>query len=156
MDFLFHRRANKESLPARFDFLEIQDVYQDHFSENRDRLNIPEVKLNFLNINYASLLSSEFQQHYDLIISNPPYFFPEHGSLSPSEFKNRCRFFIDSDFKSLISGICNSLTGSGSAYLLLRDMPDHGWNAILQAQSISTRPLTVIGDVRGTQLIRIS
>jgi tRNA1Val (adenine37-N6)-methyltransferase len=157
MDFLFHRRKDQQSLPANFDFLEIQDCYVQHFNENQRRLGDLRTRLNFLLCNYNDLKKSEFRQKYDLILSAPPYFLAGHGKLSPSEFKNRCRFFIDSDLRNLLLGIHNSLKNNGTAFLLLRDLPEHGINILSEAETIckNLMQLTVLGDIRGTHFVKL-
>ncbi|MBC7369981.1 MAG: methyltransferase [Bdellovibrionaceae bacterium] len=157
MDFLFHRRETGQSVPQEFDFLEIQDDYIPHFEENIRRLGPIETKMNFLLRNYDDLQTDEFAGVYDLILTNPPYFFKWQGKLSPSEFKNRCRFFIDSDLKNLLLGIAAGLKKTGVSYLLLRDLPEHKWDVIAEAKRICDGKLTVhvLGDVRGTHFVRL-
>lgn len=157
MDFLFHRREAGLSVPADFDFLDIQESYLPHFEENVKRLGEIATQCHFLHKNYDDLQKAEFAKKYDLILSNPPYFLPGQGKLSPSEFKNRCRFFIDSDLKNLLLGIAAALNDKGVSYLLLRDLPDHGWNVIEEAQQICAGKLQMelLGDVRGTHFIRL-
>lgn len=158
MDFLFHRRAANKNVPVSFDFLEVQNIYYEHFIENQKRLGKIGTRLNFLNRNYNDLQADEFSSMYDLIVCNPPYFLPSQGKLSPSEFKNRCRFFIDSDLKNLLLGIFNCLKKEGVGYMILRDLPQHGWNMFEESQKISDGQLKIetLGDIRGTRLLRIT
>ncbi len=158
MDFLFHRRAAEQSVPAEFDFLEIQDDYRPHFAENQTRLGPISTQFNFVHRNYDDLRLPEFKETYDLILSNPPYFFTWQGKQSPSEFKNRCRFFIDSDLKNLLLGIAASLKKSGTSYMLLRDLPEHGWSVMAEAEKICQGQLRIelLGDVRGTHFLRLT
>lgn len=158
MDFLFHRRQENQTLPASFDFLEIQEAYLPHFLENQNRMGPISTQMNFVHRNYNDLQTPEFAQVYDLILTNPPYFFTWQGKLSPSEFKNRCRFFIDSDLKNLLWGIAAGLKKTGVSYLLLRDLPEHKWDVIKEAEKICEGKLkiTVLGDVRGTHFIRLN
>lgn len=157
MDFLFHRRSNHQTLPKEFDFLEIQDVYIPHFTENKNRLGLLPMDLNFVLRNYNDLQTEEFHHKYDLILSAPPYFLPTHGKLSPSQFKNRCRFFIDSDLQNLLLGIHHSLKKTGLAYILLRDLPEHKYNIIREAEMICAGRLkfSVLGDIRGTHFVEL-
>lgn len=158
LDFLYHCMHEATQYVKSFDFIEVQNVYKDHFLKNCRTLNLPNTKLEFINANYQSLLSSDFTKKYDLILCNPPYFQLGQGKLSPSEFKNRCRFFIDSDFKHLLSFIEQSLAPGGQAYILLRDLADHGFNYQHEAQKILSSEIQIknLGDIRGTDLISLS
>lgn len=158
LDFLYHCWHETGQTVKSFDFIEVQAVYKDHFLKNCETLNTPETTLNFINANYQSLLGSTFTKKYDLILCNPPYFQVGQGKLSPSEFKNRCRFFIDSDFKNLMSFIAQSLAPGGKAYILLRDLGDHGINYQDEVRKMLHSEIQVInlGDIRGTDLICLS
>ncbi len=129
LDFLFHLKNSlrmENKLPEQMDFIEVQTVYKDFFHSNNQRLELP-VNRKYLNLNYADVFHHvELKNKYDLIICNPPYFRPTQGTLSTSEFKNRCRFFIDSDFKTLIDAIDYLLKPRGQAYVLIQDLADHG------------------------------
>lgn len=143
------------------DFLEVQEVYQSFFEKNVEMIYGDDVHklqdFRFLNLNYHSLLAPEFENTYDLIVCNPPYFFKEEGLLSPSAFKNRCRFFLDSDFKTLIKAALHSLKPECSAYLLVRSgihhgrMPLHEINGILGNSGMAK----IIDKVRSTDIIEI-
>ncbi|MEN0059990.1 MAG: methyltransferase [Bdellovibrio sp.] len=157
LDFLYHLRQNQRTPFTDFDFLEVQALYQPHFVENCRRFGEGLPSSSFLLQNYDILQTPEFRGRYDVILSNPPYFRPGQGKMSPSEFKNRCRFFLDSDFQNLLQALDNALSDSGRAYILLRDLQDHGWNPLAEARCLlaGRRELTVIADVRGTPLVRV-
>jgi tRNA1Val (adenine37-N6)-methyltransferase len=121
IDLVFHQL--KESIfKGEIDFIEIQDVYKNHFEKNKKLLmsEFPDhdLKMNWIQKNYAEI---QDDKKYDLIVSNPPYFLKESGVLSDNEFKNRCRFFLDSGWKELILFMQNSLKANGKAYFLVRD-----------------------------------
>jgi len=146
LDFLFHLREAGCRLPAQTDFLEVQDVYAVHFAANA--ASFPNVQ--FLKGNYADLTAGA----YDLILCNPPYFRVGQGALSPNEFKNRCRFFIDSDFASLFKAIGRVLRGQ--ALVLLRGLDDHGVDVDAEVRALLPGfKIERLDDVRGTGLIRI-
>lgn len=157
MDFIFHRKTAGLSLPASFDFIEVQSVYESHFNENKVQLNCSNVIFTFLNQNYDTLLEKSLLQKYDLIVTNPPYFFLGQGKLSPSQMKNRCRFFIDSTFEKLIFSIANGLKTNGTAYMLLKDLPEHQWHAIQECEKICAGLLKmeVLGKIRTTHWIEL-
>lgn len=157
LDFLFHRREAGLSVPADFDFLEIQEAYRSHFQENVNRLGEIQTQCHFVRKNYDDLQLPEYAGKFDLVLCNPPYFLQSQGKLSPSEFKNRCRFFIDSDLKNLLLGIGNCMTAQGAAYMLLRDLPEHRWNVLEEAKKILAGKLQVeiLGEIRGTHFVRL-
>lgn len=158
MDFLFHRRANGQSVPAVFDFLEVQEIYSGHFSLNCDRLGPIGTCLNFLCRNYDTLTGAENSDKFDLIVCNPPYFVRGQGKLSPSEFKNRCRFFIDSNLQSLLAGVSNCLKPDGIAFMTLRELVEHGLDVLAEARNFSENKLRIeeIGLIRGTHLLKLT
>ncbi|MDO9183854.1 MAG: methyltransferase [Bacteriovorax sp.] len=141
------------------DFLEIQDIYQPYFEKNKQMIYplASDDQYRFLNLNYHSLLEVGFENSYDLIISNPPYFFKGEGLLSPNEFKNRCRFFMDSDFETLIKSIVFSLKPNSSAYLLVRSGVNHGRSPLKIILEIldSSASAQVIDHIRGTDIVQI-
>ncbi|WP_373998063.1 methyltransferase [Bdellovibrio bacteriovorus] len=157
LDFLFHCQKNLNAVPKHFDFLEVQSVYEKYFLENVSASGIKNCEMHFLNMNYSELLREKYFEHSDLILCNPPYFFTGNGKLSPSEFKNRCRFYLDSDFKTLLNAIEHSLRPAGNAFVLLRDLQEHGWNSIAEARKIlsSSLQITELPDIRGTGVIQI-
>jgi tRNA1Val (adenine37-N6)-methyltransferase len=157
MDLLFYLHENKMRLPVEIDFLEIQGVYQSHFIKNVDTLktrinDIP--NYSFLLMNYEQLIQNiHYKNKYDLIICNPPYFRKETGVLSPIEFKNRCRFFIDSDYPTLIKAIEYSLAQNGRAYVLLKSLHEHGISIEKEFQSLTwVLKLENLGLIRDTSL----
>jgi tRNA1Val (adenine37-N6)-methyltransferase len=139
------------------DFVEVQEVYIPHFDANRAKVqNIGEFQ--FLNFNYENLLFQEFDKKYDLILCNPPYFNISQGKLSPSEFKNRCRFFIDSTFEKLIEVINFTLASQGEAYLLLRSLEEHGFDLLTELRTLARGKLSIenLTMVRGTFLLKLN
>lgn len=107
-------------------------------------------------LNYDVLHEQKWQNTFDVIISNPPYFQRGHGVLSPSQFKNRCRFFLDSSFQNYIRALENSLASKGKAYFLLRSLAHHGFDLFADVQQIVRGTSVVaekISNIRGTDII---
>ncbi len=78
------------------------------------------------------------------------------GKLSLSEFKNRCRFFMDSDFEHLLKSIRASLKADGVAFVLLRSLKDHKIEYDLKKLSQDFGVgLEIVGDIRGTDVLKI-
>ena len=110
-------------------------------------------------MNYADLIQDKFKDNYDVIISNPPYFFLGEGLLSPNnEFKNRCRFFIDSNFKKLIEATLYSLKPEGRAYLLMRPGSHHGRDLLEEIKKLSRTlaSVEILDEVRGTNIVMLT
>ena len=145
-------------IPLQIDFLEIQDVYKKHFEQNLQTLKKiksargEEFKTTWIQQNYSILKSEEFKDRYDLIIANPPYFKKEDGALSPSSFKNRCRFFLDETPETLWDGVGNALAEGGSAFLLSRP----GSLGEIRQRLKYSGDVQKAADIRGTELLRIS
>lgn len=119
------------------DFLEIQDIYQSYFDQNKKAIAPYKKDFTFLLKSYDELiLDSSYHQKYDLILSNPPYFLKGHGILSPSEFKNRCRFFLDSSFENLFLAIGSSLNKNGKSFVLVRDGKEQRRNPVEEIKKI--------------------
>ncbi|MBC7465055.1 MAG: methyltransferase [Bdellovibrio sp.] len=161
LDLLFHLNSNGMQLPKKTDFLEIQNIYKPFFDKNVETFNgitKQSVSAQFLNINYEMLAQPEsiYASSYDLIISNPPYFRKDQGVLSKSEFKNRCRFFIDSDFKNLIAAFKVSLSESGNAFILLKSLTEHGIDIEKEFADLDTGlKLINLGLIRDTGFYQI-
>lgn len=153
----------------RFDFLDIQETFRPYFEENllvtsQSRPSHQEADLGFdrefkfILGNYSDLCGERFREVYDLVVSNPPYFLPGEGKLSPSELKNRCRFFLDGDLTTLVKGIVNCLRPSGEGYVLTKTGAIHGRDALRDIRLALTGRGTaeVIADIRGTSVVRIT
>lgn len=154
LDFLFHRAEAGLTLPALTDFLEVQQIYLTHFELNTAAFKSAshtEARLQFIKANYEILQNSEYTDTYNLILCNPPYFRPDQGKLSDSEFKNRCRFFLDSDFENLVKSLENCAAPEAQIYILLNSLEDHGINIENEIQRISQKlTLKKIGLIRST------
>lgn len=140
----------------QIDFIEIQDIYTDYFYQNIANVNRPELQCRWHLLNYDELHTQQWEGKFDLTISNPPYFHPAHGMLSPSQFKNRCRFYLDSSFQNYIRALENSLASKGKAYFLLHSLQHHGLDLfsdvkkILQGTSVTVNK---ISHIRGTDIV---
>lgn len=155
MDLVFHQLKESE-FQGEVDFLEVQLVYQSHFEINKKSLqgtfSNQDLKLTFIQENYADIKD---HKKYDLIISNPPYFLKGHGVLSDNEFKNRCRFFLDSGWMEMLLFMKYSLKENGAAYFLVRD----DLKKIIEKESYfnQTLPkLSFISQIRGTWIAHFS
>lgn len=154
LDFLHHCGTEGRPAPRVVEFVEVQAIYAEHFALNRR---------NFLNtkmytLNYRELLAPEWSARYDLIVCNPPYFQVGQGALSPSDFKNRCRFFMDADFPTLIRAMAYALKSGGHAYCLMRKLDDHGIDTLQTALQALPPDCTLeeLGEIRGTSLLHLT
>ena len=156
LDFLFHLLQNKLPPPKSVDFVEVQNIYLSYFEKNMNRLDCT-VDYQFINLNYQDLqLQPQFKNKYDLIVCNPPYFRKEQGKLSPSDFKNRCRFYIDADFQNLLLSIQYTLSSQGRAYVLVKSLKNHGIDVELEMQSFRKELfIKKIDKIRSTDLYEI-
>ena len=70
-----------------FDFVELQKDYEGFFYKNAQNLLMAENcnKVRFLNMNYLDLRKNG-DIRYDLIVSNPPYFYPEKNRMGQDKY----------------------------------------------------------------------
>lgn len=154
LDFLFHRHKAGLTQPLSTDFVEVQEVYKTHFNQNTNEFKKiigTQPYLQLINTNYENLQQPEYKDRYDLVLCNPPYFRLGQGALSPSEFKNRCRFFIDSDFKQLLASLeaCTAL--GAEVYILLNSLSEHGIDLETEIRQFAPRfKSEKIGLIRST------
>lgn len=144
---------------TKMDFVEIQEVYLPYFEKNLALINPEASEFNFLNLNYEQMLTiKDYNNKYDIIVSNPPYFFIDEGLQSPNQFKNRCRFFIDSSFDLLIEAILKVLKNNGRAYLLMRPGNHHGRDLLDETKKLSANRalVKILDEVRGTNIVEIT
>lgn len=140
---------------AEFHFVEVQSIYRSYFCENLKRRARSDWAVYFHEMNYEKLIADpKWRGQFDLVLCNPPYFVPGQGLLSPSEFKNRCRFFLDSSFEKLVQAIAWVLKPQGEAYVLIRDLKDHGLSHLQTLLPETQRHLKIskVADIRGTDL----
>jgi tRNA1(Val) A37 N6-methylase TrmN6 len=140
------------------DFVEVQGEYRDHFAHNRALVDDDPSKFRFLEQNYETLCSPEYAERYQLVLCNPPYFRAGHGTLAPSQFKNRCRFFLDSTFEQLVTCVGHVLAPGGEAYIILRALAEHGFDALEEFRRFlpGNCSLEVCEPVRTAQLLKVS
>lgn len=140
----------------QIDFIEVQDIYTDYFHQNIAIVNRPELQSRWHLTNYDALLKDSWKNQFDLIISNPPYFQAGHGTLSPSTFKNRCRFYLDSSFSNFILAMVNSLAEGGVAYFLLRPAQQRRRDLFSETQKLildAAVSAAKVASIRGNNVI---
>lgn len=148
-------------LPAirNIEFIEVQTIYTDYFYQNIAKINRPELQCKWHVLNYDELHKKEWENTFDVIVSNPPYFQLGHGVLSPSEFKNRCRFYLDSSFENYIYALEHSLADQGKAYFLLRSLEQHGHDLFLDIKKFlkkTTTTATKVAHIRRADIILLA
>ena len=112
------------------DFCELLEEFRPYLEKNRKHF-LTEDKLfksRILIQPLSSLLVPDFQDQWDVVVANPPYYHPDHFSLSPkSVLKNHCRFFIRDSFEIFYETLAYILRPKGKAFFtLLKDgAPNH-------------------------------
>lgn len=145
---------------TQLDFLEVQDEFEEHFFSNlKMAVNTgPEREgFRFIQANFARLSSPEFSGRYDFIAGNPPYFAEGEGKLSNKLLNDRCRFFLDDSFESLIHGVVNALKPGGEAYLLCKSGEVHGRNNLREVRRYCgvNASADFVAAIRTTQVLRL-
>lgn len=143
----------------KIDFLELQEPFREHFNANLQITEKSPEDFRFIQANFSELKKPEFANRYDLIVGNPPYFFPGEGRLSPSDFQNRCRFFLDGDLRTLLEGVLNGLKpNTGVAFLLVKSGEKHGRRSLrdLTLWLAGRGTVQIATEIRGTSVLKIS
>lgn len=143
---------------TKCDFLDIQEIFKPHFEKNLKITAQNHKNFKWLAGNYEMLQDPQHSDKYDLIISNPPFFFLDDGLHPPSEVKKRCHFFVDSTLEDLFLGILNSLKPQGQAFVLVKEGKGHGRNNLRKIRHLLTDKAQefVYSDIRGTLLIHVT
>ena len=97
------------------DFLEIQPEFKPYFEANKKYLKAFDA--NFILGDYSKI---SLEKKYQLIVSNPPYFYSSDSRLGPCHKKNNCRFFLNGDLVSLLSFFDKHLSHDGVGMFLCR------------------------------------
>lgn len=93
-------------------FLEAEQSF--NFFLQKNIMNfIPYIKNHII---ISSLVTWNFPQKFDLVISNPPYFLEGEGRNSSDPKRNNCHFMTEELFKCLFVVARNSLSVGGSFY----------------------------------------
>jgi tRNA1(Val) A37 N6-methylase TrmN6 len=160
LDFAFHLYQETSSQIEKLDFLEIQKIYEPYLQKNILNFSVETGKVLNTGIfieNYANVPSlTAVENHYELILCNPPYFRITQGKLSPSEFKNRCRFFIDASFSELLSSVNFLLKPGGSAFILVQSLHDHKIDPLKELGHFPNLLIKPRGQIRSTGLFQIT
>ena len=105
---------------------------------------IEEAKLNFENSPWSERLTAidgdfngiDVETHYDLIVSNPPYF--TNGILPTGDARTTARHTGSLSYRQLIEGASRLLTGDGSLALIT---PTNAEQEIIEAATFASLPV---------------
>lgn len=105
---------------------------------------IEEAKLNFENSPWSERLTAidgdfneiDVETHYDLIVSNPPYF--TNGILPTGDARTTARHTGSLSYRQLIEGASRLLTGEGSLALIT---PTDAEQEIIEAATFASLPV---------------
>ncbi|MBS1985856.1 MAG: methyltransferase [Bdellovibrionales bacterium] len=140
-----------------FDFLEVQSVFRDSFAENLRITGHEHQDYRFIESHLNHLHKDFFRARYDLIVANPPYFFPQEGVTPSGEVRQRARFFLDAQPSDLFLAIAAALKPQGRAFVLFRPGDPHGRGneATLNALVPADCRWKIAADIRGTWALEI-
>ncbi|MES2529108.1 MAG: methyltransferase [Bdellovibrionota bacterium] len=95
-------------------FLELQLDWKPFLETNIQEL-IPGTKTKIF---WNSVSEWKTTQKYDLIVSNPPYYLPQNGKISPDPVRAHCRSFLKDDWEILLKKSLKALTKEGTAWFI--------------------------------------
>ncbi len=95
-------------------FLELQKEWEPFLSKNIVQyLNDFQVK-----VFWNSVEKWVPEIKYDLIVSNPPYYLPGNGIISPDPVRAKCRSFLEDDWEIILSKSFSALAPGGKAFFV--------------------------------------
>ena len=100
-------------------FLEKNKKFIPFINKNTDLFIRRETLKPKIIINNTSIENS-LNNKFDLIVANPPYFYPLRSRLSENEDRNAARFFHHITFFEIVMHVNNHLTEGGRGYILYR------------------------------------
>lgn len=95
-------------------FLELQEDWKPFLETNIHEL-IPETQAKIF---WTSVSGWKSKEKYDLIVSNPPYYLPQNGKISPDPVRAHCRSFLIDDWEIMLEKCLKRLTPEGSAWFI--------------------------------------
>jgi tRNA1(Val) A37 N6-methylase TrmN6 len=106
--------------------VEIQDIFEHHFMENRRLLLAERAKLGHEQCGgTVTLLKSDIRKvrglEFDLSVGNLPFFNPESSLLSPDPVRNACRFFLNGGVTELLAPALAMTSRGGQVVALIRE-----------------------------------
>ncbi len=139
MHFVEVQAAYKDFFEKNIEIMKL--TLQKELSDSRIKLNIHFHLINYKDFNLRKILiknskindqcldksetSDDSTSPFDLILANPPYFQKNQGRLSPSDLKNRSRFYLDSDFETFCQLLPALLKPGASANMVFRSLKEH-------------------------------
>lgn len=104
--------------PKHLTLVEVQEEYRFFLKKNIEEF-LPEKIQNELVITSFGKFHSESK--WDLIVCNPPYYFPDSGQASPDHRRNTARSFIIDGWEILLGTIQKYLADEGKAFIVLKN-----------------------------------
>ena len=140
----------------KINFLEIQNEFEPYFQKNISNFPPSTIQFEFKNQDFK-ILEVLRDEHYDLIVANPPYFYPQDSCTSAEKIKSLCRFFIDSTLSDLGRSVVCALKPGGVAFLLVKSGQTHGRDHVAEVQQDiqNVAQTSVVADIRGTLVVKI-
>lgn len=111
-------------------FLELQREWEPFLSKNIEKF-LPGKEIEIF---WESVGKWPPGRKYDLIVSNPPYYLPQRGRLSPDPIRARCRSFLEDNWDVLIQKSLEALAPEGRAFFVIaRESLSHIQGALKNA-----------------------
>lgn len=105
-------------VPETLTMVELQPEFESYLRSNLETQKLGSYSSEFFISSFGDWKS---ERHFDLIVSNPPYYLPGHGEASKDQRKGRARAFLVDDWGVLLSRIAFFLTPEGKALLVIKN-----------------------------------
>ena len=105
-------------LPDLLTLLELQEDFRDILAENVKRKSPPQTCTEIFITSFSKWTHAKT---YELIVCNPPYYFPDSGQPSANVRRGLARSFLVDDWGVLLELIFRSLASGGLAMLVVKN-----------------------------------
>lgn len=101
----------------KLSLVEIQQEYREHIEENLENFLVETEA----RIEISNFLELNFDQKFDSIVLNPPYFDRQKSRPSPDKNKEICRSYSNGEISKIVSKAIECLNLNGALYIVIRD-----------------------------------
>lgn len=107
--------------PNQMTVVEYQGDFFEHLRHNIKNILSVDTKVELIQTSFGHFSSDD---HFDLVVCNPPYYLKGHGEASKDSRRGIARSFQHEGWNELIKCVERSLSPSGKAFIVIKNIPE--------------------------------